>query len=292
MALGTIGPRTKLLYGFGTVAYGIKDNGFNFLLLIFYNQLLGLPAQRVGLAIMIALIIDGFSDPLIGHFSDRFHSRLGRRHFFMYISALPCALVYYLLWNPPTGLGASALFWYLLVTAILVRILIALYEVPSAALLAELGADVTAVEPDQAMLAELRRQLPSVRALAGPAEAIPLADGSVDAVLCAQSMHWFDMSRALPEIARVLAPGGALGVIVDAVNGILHVSPGQIAPLPEAANRELGEKIAAIGDRLIVLMDPERVAVAAGIKTPARRTRRRADRGSPESKAAPSDPPR
>ena len=62
------------------------------------------------------------------------------------------------------------------------------------ALLAELGADVTAVEPDQAMLAELRRQLPSVRALHGPAEAIPLADGSVDAVLCAQSMHWFDMA--------------------------------------------------------------------------------------------------
>ena len=91
MALGTIGLRTKLLYGFGTVAYGIKDNGFNFLLLIFYNQLLGLPAQLVGLAIMIALIVDGFSDPLIGHISDRFHSRLGRRHFFMYLSALPCA---------------------------------------------------------------------------------------------------------------------------------------------------------------------------------------------------------
>ena len=141
MALGTIGLKTKLLYGFGTVAYGIKDNGFNFLLLIFYNQLLGLPAQLVGLAIMIALIIDGFSDPVIGHISDRFHSRLGRRHFFMYLSALPCAVVYYLLWNPPQGLGTGALFWYLLITAIIVRILIALYEVPSAALLAELTED-------------------------------------------------------------------------------------------------------------------------------------------------------
>lgn len=55
MALGKIGLGTKLLHGFGTVAYGIKDNGFNFLLLIFYNQLLGLRAQLVGLAIMIAL---------------------------------------------------------------------------------------------------------------------------------------------------------------------------------------------------------------------------------------------
>jgi glycoside/pentoside/hexuronide:cation symporter, GPH family len=137
----SLGFSTKLLYGFGTVAYGIKDNGFNFLLLIFYNQLLGLPAQLVGLAIMMALIIDGFVDPFIGHVSDRFHSRLGRRHLFMYVSALPCALFYYLLWNPPAGLGQWPLFWYLLATAIIVRLFIALYEVPSAALLAELTED-------------------------------------------------------------------------------------------------------------------------------------------------------
>ena len=81
------------------------------------------------------------------------------------------------------------------------------------ALLARLGADVTAMEPDAAMLAELRRLLPSVRALGAPAEAIPLPDGSVDAVLCAQSLHWFDLSRALPEIARVLTAGGMLGAL-------------------------------------------------------------------------------
>ena len=76
--------------------------------------------------------------------------------------------------------------------------------------LAHLGADVVAVEPDQAMLAELRRQLPGVRALEGSAEALPLPDQSADAVLCGQSMHWFDLDRALPEIARVLTPGGVL----------------------------------------------------------------------------------
>ena len=76
--------------------------------------------------------------------------------------------------------------------------------------LARIGADVVAVEPDQAMLAELRRQLPGVRALEGSAEALPLPDQSADAVLCGQSMHWFDMNRALPEIARVLRPGGVL----------------------------------------------------------------------------------
>ncbi len=74
--------------------------------------------------------------------------------------------------------------------------------------LAQLGAEVVAVEPDQAMLAELRRQLPGVRAVEGSAEALPLPDQSVDAVLCGQAMHWFDLDRALPEIGRVLTPGG------------------------------------------------------------------------------------
>jgi SAM-dependent methyltransferase len=76
--------------------------------------------------------------------------------------------------------------------------------------LARLGTEVVAVEPDQAMLAELRRQLPGVRAVEGSAEALPLPDESVDAVLCGQAMHWFDLDRALPEIARVLTPAGVL----------------------------------------------------------------------------------
>jgi SAM-dependent methyltransferase len=97
-----------------------------------------------------------------------------------------------------------------------------------------LGADVTAVEPDQDMLAELRHQLPGVRAKQGSAEAIPLPDGSADAVLAAQSMHWFDMDRALPEIARVLVPGGVLA-------GLWNVDDdriGWVAELAEMSRRE------------------------------------------------------
>jgi SAM-dependent methyltransferase len=78
------------------------------------------------------------------------------------------------------------------------------------ATLTGLGADVTAVEPDSAMLTELRRQMPAVHSVPGSAEDIPLPDGSVDAVLAGQAMHWFDMDRAMPEIARVLTPGGIL----------------------------------------------------------------------------------
>ncbi|MEV6009017.1 class I SAM-dependent methyltransferase [Streptomyces sp. NPDC051976] len=79
--------------------------------------------------------------------------------------------------------------------------------------LVALGHRVTAVEPDPGMLAELRGRLPSVTALSGGAEEIPLPDASVDAVVVGQAFHWFDQERALPEIARVLRPGGALAAL-------------------------------------------------------------------------------
>lgn len=79
-----------------------------------------------------------------------------------------------------------------------------------------LEVDLTAVEPDQEMLAELRRTLPQVRATAGRAEAIPLPGGSVDAVLAGQAAHWFDLDLAIPEIARVLAPGGVFAGLWNA----------------------------------------------------------------------------
>src|SRR6266508_2729976 len=97
--------------------------------------------------------------------------------------------------------------------------------------LVALGADVIAVEPGPAMLTELRRALPAVRALPGSAEAIPLLHASVDAVLAGNAMHWFDMEVAGPEIARVLAPGGILAGLwnvvddrVDWVAGLARVS--------------------------------------------------------------------
>ncbi|MEU1812538.1 class I SAM-dependent methyltransferase [Micromonospora aurantiaca (nom. illeg.)] len=86
------------------------------------------------------------------------------------------------------------------------------------ATLAEVSDDATAVEPDPAMLAELRRTLPDVRALAGSAEAIPLPDASVDTVVAGNAMHWFDMAVAGPEIARVLAPGGVLAGLWNVVD--------------------------------------------------------------------------
>ncbi len=78
------------------------------------------------------------------------------------------------------------------------------------------GARLVAVEPVEAMRRTLASSLPNVEALAGTAEAIPLGPGSVDAVVVAQSFHWFDGARALDEIHRVLRPGGRLGLIWNA----------------------------------------------------------------------------
>jgi SAM-dependent methyltransferase len=108
-----------------------------------------------------------------------------------------------------------------------------------------LGADVTAVEPDEAMRAEFRRRLPSARLLAGSAEHIPLPEGSADAVLCGQAMHWFDLDRALPEIARVLVPGGVLAGLwnndddrVDWVAGLQAAGEGTTSPALSARRAE------------------------------------------------------
>jgi SAM-dependent methyltransferase len=119
--------------------------------------------------------------------------------------------------------------------------------------LVNLGLDVTAVDPSEGMLTELRRILPGVRALAGRAEEIPLPDDSVDAVLVAQAWHWFDPARAVPEAARVLRPGGRLGLLWNLRDeqtdwtrrlGEILQSPGQhrdLDPGPPFAPAEIRE---------------------------------------------------
>jgi len=79
--------------------------------------------------------------------------------------------------------------------------------------LVERGLDVVAVDPIAEMLEVLATALPGTPALLGSAEQIPLPDNSVDAVLVAQAWHWFDPARAIPELVRVLRPGGRLGLV-------------------------------------------------------------------------------
>lgn len=105
----------------------------------------------------------------------------------------------------------AALEWALPVTPSTPRVLdLAAGTGKLTASLLRCSAEVLAVEPDVAMLAELRAALPAVPAVCGSAEHLPLASGSVDVVCVGQAFHWFDADRALPELARVLRRGGVL----------------------------------------------------------------------------------
>jgi GPH family glycoside/pentoside/hexuronide:cation symporter len=134
---------TKLFYGSGAMPFGIKDTGFNYFILIYYNQVLGLDPFLAGLALALALVIDAISDILVGSLSDQWHSKFGRRHPFMYLAIVPVTLTFFLIWNPPAGITdtQTSLFLYLLLMAVLVRSCLTLFEVPNASLGPELTSD-------------------------------------------------------------------------------------------------------------------------------------------------------
>jgi len=137
----TLSIPTKFAYGVGQVAEGIKSRGFDIIVFFYFTQVLGLQGSLAGAAVAVALIFDAISDPVVGHLSDNWKSRLGRRHPFMYASALPLAIAWLMLFLPPEGLGQTGLFLWLLSFAVLVRAALTLYHVPHMALGAELSDD-------------------------------------------------------------------------------------------------------------------------------------------------------
>jgi Na+/melibiose symporter-like transporter len=129
---------SKIAFGVGQMAEGLKNTAFGLLVLFFYNQVLGLSGTLCGLALFIALLFDAITDPLAGSISDNWKSRLGRRHPFMYAAAPPLALAFFGLFSPPAGLSELQLFGWLIAFAILTRGAMTLYHVPHLALGAEL----------------------------------------------------------------------------------------------------------------------------------------------------------
>lgn len=137
-----LGIGLQLSYGLGSAAFGIGGVALSATLLqLFFNQVIGLPAIWVGTAIMLTVVIDSITDPLIGMFSDRLHSPLGRRHTLMYASAIPAALGVYLMWHAPHDLPPVSLLAFMIAMLIFVNIALSLYEIPSLALAPELAPD-------------------------------------------------------------------------------------------------------------------------------------------------------
>jgi GPH family glycoside/pentoside/hexuronide:cation symporter len=131
----------KIAYAVGGVPALIEQRGLSAFLLIFYNQVVGLPPYLVTSALLITAIFDAFCDPVVGQISDNFRSRWGRRHPFIYASIVPLSLGYFLIWWPPLNWSQTMLFAYLLGMLLIVRVADSCYELPSSALLPELTPD-------------------------------------------------------------------------------------------------------------------------------------------------------
>ena len=126
------------------MAEGVKTCSFSAFLLFYYNQVLGLSGDLAGAAIALALIFDAVTDPIAGSVSDRWRGPRGRRHPFMYASAAPLGVSFFLLFAPwvrVDEVGQSGLFAWMLLATILTRASMTLYHVPHMALGAELSED-------------------------------------------------------------------------------------------------------------------------------------------------------
>jgi len=142
-----VGPRPKMgwlttiAYGAGSISNSVKTRGLSTFLMVFYNQVMGLPAAWVGLGTALALVFDALIDPAVGQISDNTRSRLGRRHPYMYAAAAPVAIFFFLIWNPPSGLEPLALFAYMMACLLSIRLFDTFFELPSSALIPELVED-------------------------------------------------------------------------------------------------------------------------------------------------------
>lgn len=132
---------TAILYGTGALASAAKTAPMTTLLMLYYNQVVGLPALTVSAILSISLVLDAAWDPLVGQWSDHFRSRWGRRLPFMYISIIPTAVLFVMIWTPPTHSSDGVVAIYLAVCLIAVRFFDTLFELPHAAVVPEITRD-------------------------------------------------------------------------------------------------------------------------------------------------------
>jgi len=135
--------RTKFWFGVGASGESATNWIFNALTFLYYQQILGLSGTLTGTAVFIAIVSDAISDPIMGSISDRFQSRFGRRHPFMFAAPIPLVASIYLIFYPPAAIVDSQpwLFAWFTVMTVLMRTFTTLFAIPHLAMGAELSAD-------------------------------------------------------------------------------------------------------------------------------------------------------
>lgn len=134
---------TRLSYGAGAMANGIKGAAFSSYLMLYFNQVIGVPAAIVGTALACTLLVDAIVDPFLGRWADVTRSRWGRRHPFMYAAAIPTTIFFFLTWFPPQGLSHVQLGFWVFAFAAATRAAISAFEINASAMAPELSGDYT-----------------------------------------------------------------------------------------------------------------------------------------------------
>ena len=155
--VSSIGLHNQLLYCSGIGSHALKEAAMGVFILFYYKQVLGLSGTLAGLAIGISIIWDGISDPLIGAWSDRLRSRIGRRHPLMIAAVIPMAAGFVMLYGPPDSVLSEQgqLFTWLLISILLVRTALTFFMVPYLAL----GAEITEDYHERTQLAAVRTNM-------------------------------------------------------------------------------------------------------------------------------------
>ena len=141
----TIQVKEKFFYASGALANGVKTDAFTFFLLFFYSNVIGLSPGLASLAIFIALMVDAFTDPLMGVISDRTRHRFGRRHPYFLLGMIPMGLSYFMLFSIQTSweLSQQYLFLWMLTFTMLTRLGMTIFEVPHRSLGSEMSRSYT-----------------------------------------------------------------------------------------------------------------------------------------------------
>ena len=140
---GPVPASVKLNQAIGAIPDTVKNWVFNTFVLLYYNQVLGLDARWVSIALAVAIVFDAITDPLVASISDNLKGKWGRRHPLMFISAVPLGICAYCVFAPPENFSEMALFTWLMTFVLLTRGFMTLFFVPWASIAAELSDDYT-----------------------------------------------------------------------------------------------------------------------------------------------------